>query len=341
MINLLCLLQNEGFQVTFASMSLETRQPYLSALQKQGIECIYRPYEDSVESHLRRLGARYQLVILSRLDTAAELMAVTRRFCPNAKVIFDTVDLHFLRVAREASLRRSARIERIARRIKAQELRLVAQADTTIVVSENEKALLAREAPQSDVKVVSNIVHINRRVTPFGQRRDILFVGGFAHPPNTDAVSFFCTEVLPIVLDRLPRVNFFVIGAAPPRGIARLATANVHILGYVPDIKPYLDGCRLSVAPLRFGAGVKGKINQSLAHGLPVVATSLAAEGMFLINGNSALIADDARHFGVAVVRLYQDERLWQKLSEGGLRVMEEHFSFGAAEKAIRELVAA
>ncbi|MGB5736626.1 MAG: glycosyltransferase family 4 protein, partial [Thiohalocapsa sp.] len=98
---------------------------------------------------------------------------------------------------------------------------------------------------------------------------------------------------------------------------------------------PFFDTCRLSVAPLRYGAGVKGKINQSLAHGLPVVTTSQGAEGMYLRDGESALIADDPSTFAAAMVQLYQDSKLWRRLSSGGLAVMETHFSFGAARQAI------
>jgi glycosyltransferase involved in cell wall biosynthesis len=104
-------------------------------------------------------------------------------------------------------------------------------------------------------------------------------------------------------------------------------------------VAPFFNGCRLSVAPLRYGAGVKGKVNQSLACGLPVVVTPQAAEGMYLVDGESALIADDAANFAAAVVRLYRDQALWERLSAAGLALMETHFSFEAARRAIQELV--
>jgi glycosyltransferase involved in cell wall biosynthesis len=339
MLNLLILFQEQGLSVTFASMGLEARQPYLSELQKRGIKCLYRPYEDSVEEHLRSRGNAYDLVILSRLETAAELMDAARRWCPKARIVFDTVDLHHQRVAREAMVRNDPKIERIAERIKKQELALIEKADTTLVVSEAERALLATEAPAADVRIVSNIHQIYRNRRPFQSRSDILFVGGFAHPPNTDAVRFFCQDVFPLVLARLPQIQFFVIGSDPPANVASLASANIHILGYVPDVEPHLQSCRLSVAPLRFGAGVKGKINLSLAHGLPVVATSIAAEGMFLKDGESVLIADDAHAFADAVVRLYQSEVLWNRLVLAGLAVMEQHFGFEAARRAVFDLL--
>ena len=207
------------------------------------------------------------------------------------------------------------------------------------MVSAAERDLLAREVPDADVRVVSNVHRIFGSSWPFAERRDFFFIGAFAHPPNTDAVFWFCRDIVPLIVARLPGVRFHVIGADPPEQVRALASANVGILGHVPDVTPFFDGCRLSVAPLRYGAGVKGKVNQSLAHGLPVVLTSVAAEGMFLVDGESALIADEPQAFADAVVRLYDDEALWNRLSAGGLAVMEEHFSFAAARRALTDLV--
>jgi len=340
MVRLLAILQEQGFGITFASMGLEVRQPYLAELQKRGVECLYRPYVTSGAEHLREQGGRYDLVILSRLDTAAELLPIALRWCPRAKIIFDTVDLHFQRIAREAAVKGNPRIERIANRKKKQELGLIAKAHTTLVVSQVEQELLADELPQADVHVVSNIHRIHGSAKPFEARRDILFVGGFAHPPNTDAVLFFARAIFPRVLARIPGVRFLVVGSDPPPEVVELADPSLHVLGYVPELDELFNTCRLSVAPLRFGAGVKGKINQSLAYGLPVVATAIAAEGMFLQDGQSVLIANDHRTFADAVVRLYQNQVLWNRLSQGGLSVMEEHFSFRAAREAVARMLA-
>jgi len=288
---------------------------------------------------MRHHGQRYDVVLLSRADTAAELMTSALRWCPKARVVFDTVDLHFLRESREAEIlgdRRAARLGEMRRR---EEYDLIERAHVTLVVSEAERALLAEAMPDVDVRVLSNIHEIYGSARPFAQRRDLLFIGGFGHPPNTDAVLFFAKHVLPRVRERIPELVLYVIGSDPAPEIKELASEYLRILGYVPDVKPYLDTCRLSVAPLRFGAGVKGKVNQSLAHGLPVVVTSIAAEGMFLKHGESALIADDPHGFAEAVVRLYCDEELWCRLSAGGIAVMEQHFSFSAARRAVTQLV--
>jgi glycosyltransferase involved in cell wall biosynthesis len=268
-------------------------------------------------------------------------MAAARRHCPNARIVFDTVDLHFLREQRLAELTGDKATRAVAERRRREELDLIAQADTTLVVSAAERDLLAKEAPEADVRVISNIHRIYGRRTPFEERAHIFFIGAFAHPPNTDAVLWFCREIFPLILAQEPAMRFSVIGAEPPPQVRVLASENIDILGHVPDVTPYFDGCRLSVAPLRYGAGVKGKINQSLAYGLPVAATSRAIEGMFLTDGASVLVADEPAAFADAVLRLYRDRALWQRLSDGGLAVMEAHFGFAAARRALVDLVGA
>ena len=114
----------------------------------------------------------------------------------------------------------------------------------------------------------------------------------FDHAPNVDAVLYFAREIFPRILDRIPDAMFQVIGPDPTPEICRLASPSIHILGFVPDVKPIFDRARVSVAPLRFGAGVKGKVNQSMSLGVPTVVTSIAAEGMYLTHGENAMIAD-------------------------------------------------
>lgn len=339
MVNLFAILRQLGFKVTFAAANLEAPEPYVSRLQAQGVECLYRPYVKSLSRHLEARGDLYDLVILSRADAAARVMPAARRHCRNARILFDTVDLHYLREERLAALAGDETTRRVALRRKHQELGLVRMADATLVVSEVERRLLAAEMPQAAIHLVSNVHRIFGSATPFGERRDVLFIGAFAHPPNRDAVLWLAREILPLIQAECGDLCCHVIGAAPPAEIRALARPGLEIHGHVPDVRPFFDRCRLSVAPLRYGAGVKGKINQSLAHGLPVVATTQAAEGMFLEDGTSVLLADDPRAFADAVLRLYRDPALWERLSRAGLLVMEDHFSFAAARQALVGLV--
>jgi glycosyltransferase involved in cell wall biosynthesis len=121
--------------------------------------------------------------------------------------------------------------------------------------------------------------------------------------------------------------------------VQELAAEDVIVHGFVPDIAPLMDGCRLSVAPLRYGAGVKGKINMAMSYGLPVVATGVAVEGMHVRAGIDVMVADAPVEFADAITRAYHDEALWQKLSDNGLANVREHFSFDAARTALQRIL--
>jgi glycosyltransferase involved in cell wall biosynthesis len=339
MLNLFAILQELGFKVTFAASNLEALEPYVSDLQQMGVEVLYRPYVRSVRRHLAAKGSLYDLVVLSRADTAAAFLDVARRYCLQARIVFDTFDLHFLREQRLAALTGDKSTRVTAERRREQELGLISRADTTLVVSPVEQELLRQDVPDADVRVVSNVHHVHGSRRSFAERRDILFIGAFAHPPNADAALWFGREIFPLVLKREPDIQLFVIGAEPPRDVRALRGGQIQILGHVPDVSSFFDSCRVSVAPLRYGAGVKGKVNQSLAYGLPVVATSHAVEGMFLEDGVSVLVADRPREFAEQLVRVYRDQALWDRLSKGGLEVMDAHFSVAAARRALSDLL--
>jgi glycosyltransferase involved in cell wall biosynthesis len=208
-----------------------------------------------------------------------------------------------------------------------------------LVVGEAERLLLAQDAPQANVEVLSNLHRLVRPGLPFAQRQDLVFVGGFRHPPNVDAVCWFVEEVFPLLREQLPDVRFHCIGSHVTPAIAMLSQSNgVLVHGHVPDIAPYMDGCRIAVAPLRYGAGVKGKVNLSMAHGQPVVATSCAVESMHLNADHDVLVADEPAEFAAQLIRLYRDQALWDQLSANGLENVARHFSPDSAREVVRRI---
>jgi GT2 family glycosyltransferase len=336
--NLFRLFSELDAKVTFAASNLEAPQPYASELQKAGIEVLYRPFVRSISRHLESAGLLYDLVVLCRADPASAFLVAARKYCPNARIVYDTVDLHFLRDERFAKIAQTRIAEKMAAARKKQELELVRSADTTLVVSPVERDLLARELPKADIRVLTNVHEVFGCRRGFNERNGLLFIGAFEHTPNPDAVVWFCREILPEVRKSIPEVTLTVIGANPPPEVRRLSGPRVNVTGHVEDVSEYFDCARLSIAPLRFGAGVKGKINQSLAYGLPVVATPLAAEGMPLVHGQSIAIATDPKDFADEVVRVYSNEQLWKALSSNGLKIAEAHFSLASAQHAVEEL---
>ena len=152
------------------------------------------------------------------------------------------------------------------------------------MVSSVEQKLLREARPHKSIEIVSTIAEVPGSKTPFALRRDWLFIGGFQHTPNIDAVLFFVQKIYPLVSEHLRDAKFYIIGDKAPPEIVALATERIIVAGLQRDVRPFFDSVKLSVAPLRFGAGIKGKINQSMGFGVPVVATSLAVEGMPLTN---------------------------------------------------------
>ena len=339
LVNLMRLLVAEGAHVVFVPANRSADGAYTTALQQLGVECWHAPSMPGIPAWLREHGSRFDVAMVSRHYVASEFLPLLRKYAPRARILFDTVDLHYLRERRAAELSGDAAALRAALRTRGLELALIANADATLVVSERERELLATDAPRSKVRVLSNLHELGADGPAWSQRKDLLFVGGFRHPPNVDAVLWFAREVFPRIRASRADMLFHCIGGDVPAEVRALSNIEgVRIHGHVPDLQPWLDGCRVSVAPLRYGAGVKGKVNQAMAHGLPVVATMPAVEGMHLVDGQDVLMADDAGGFADAVLRLHDDEALWHLIAANGRANVARHFSMDAARDVVREL---
>jgi len=338
MFQILKILHGLGHQLTFLPDNIYDIPPYGAELRKRGIEVVCHPYAKSIGEYLMAHGPEFDVVVLSRRDIAGKHIAHVRQYAPQSRIIFDTVDLHFLRDGREAEFTQDASAQVIARDKQQQEYEIVDQADETWVVSSVEQELLRSAHKRKSIEIVSNIVDVPGSRTPFSLRRDFLFIGNFQHRPNIDAVLFFTHEIYPVVKQRLPNAKFYVIGDFMPPNIVSLASENVIITGWQSDVRPHFENIKLSVAPLRWGAGVKGKINQSMSFGVPVVGTSIAVEGMNLINREDVMVADEPDQFAKAMIELYESEELWNRLSQNAVVKTQDLYSVDAAQKQLRKL---
>ncbi|HEX7802863.1 MAG TPA: glycosyltransferase [Pseudoxanthomonas sp.] len=338
LFNLMKMLRQENAHVVFLATEHAPQPQALAALQVLGVEVWYPPFSPSPPSWLSAHGPRFSVVLACRYHLAEKILPLARKHAPQARFVLDTIDLHYLRESRAAELAGNAALAKAASQTRQRELSAVAAADIALVVSGTEREVLARDAPASNVEVLSNLHEVAGPGLPFAQRRDLVFVGGFRHTPNVDAVRWFVQDVLPLLRPRLPDAVFHCIGGDVPDSIAALAQEGVVIHGHVPGLEAAMNGMRVAAAPLRFGAGVKGKVNLSMAHGQPVVATSCAVEGMHLQDGTDVLVADEPQAFADAVVRLYTDEELWNRLSRNGLENVARHFSLDAARETVRKV---
>jgi len=339
LFELLRLLVNEGCAVTFFPENGLDDGRYTQSLRDLGVEAWTHPWLGAIPDWLAKHGPRFQLVIVSRHYILSPLLPLLRRHAPQARIVFDTVDLHHLREQREAEERDDATLLRAAARTRADELALIGSVDRTWVVSPVEKALLAESAPGAVVDVVSNIHRVRGAGPSMAARQGLLFVGGFRHPPNVDAAQWLADEILPRIRVQRPEITLSLVGSDAPASVLALGERpGITVHGHVPDLEPLIDTHRFSVAPLRYGAGVKGKINQALAHGLPVVATRCAVEGMGLTHGIDALVADDAESLAATILAAYDDAALWQRLVDGGLANTEREFSPERARTTLRTI---
>jgi arylsulfatase A-like enzyme/glycosyltransferase involved in cell wall biosynthesis len=330
--NLLRVLRELGFSVTVLSDSAVVRTNYSEPVADLGVEIVYG---QSRFRHLKELGGFFDYVVLHTPSTAMYIDLV-RRYFQKAFVIFDTSDLHYVRFEREGEVTGNTESLRKARDYKQTELSLAKKSDAVFVVSEAEGAVLARDGGNIRIEIVPNIHFVKSTSTPFERRRDIMFIGAFAHTPNADAVLYFIREIFPAVSERLD-VNFYIIGKNPPQELLSLQSPNIIATGYVPNITPYFEKCRLMVAPLRYGAGVKGKLTQSMSMGLPFVTTTIGAEGMDLQDRRHCFVADDPAAFAERVVNLYTEKELWETFRENSLLLARERFSYETVKNRLRE----
>lgn len=288
---------------------------------------------------------RFAAAILSRPEVTEALLPALRRADSQLKIVFDMVDAHFIRAEREHALTHDPSVAEEAARYRELETRLARESDLVWCASPDDARAVSAAAPGAATEVVPTIHNIPRDVPEFDEREGLLFVGNFNHRPNVDAIHFFMRDVMPALRERLPCVPLDVAGPNAPEELRSYAAVEgVRILGFVPDLEPLHARARVFVAPLRFGAGVKGKIGEALAHGLPVVTTSVGAEGMGIEHRRQAMVTDDPREMAGAIAELYGDRGLWQCLSNGGRAHVEKFFAPRAVaetiERSIRRLTA-
>lgn len=328
-----------GFSQTFFPLhNPEAQGHYTDAYQRLGVEVLYSPFFNSVAEVLK-YRSTYDYVLIFRYGVAQEVLEPIRKAVPTARILFSNVDLHYLRMEREAALKSDASLSVLASWVKSQELKVLALVDCSVVHTPVEKNIILEHlpAPLENILVFPWIADVKRSDVGREARRNVMFLGGFAHPPNVDAVQFFLDDVWPLLKTRLPQdARFMIVGSNPPDSIRVRVSDRVVVTGLVPDLTPYFDQARVLVAPLRFGAGIKGKLIESMAKGTPAVATSIASEGMGLTNGEQCIVADTPGAIADSVVRLYDSPDVWLAQQEAGYRFVEERYSSSVAVSLCR-----
>ncbi len=337
------------YDVVFLARNGAGQLKYINELEKMGITVFHTD-----QSRLRHMGCDlegpvwmdfplllqsndFKAIIVGFYHLAHQYWRDIRRYSPDSVFIIDSFDICHVRQRRKALLSGDPSALWAAEETKRLELAMYRRADMVLTVTEKDRATLLEEAPDLNVGISTDIHPVVD--DPGGaDRRDIVFVGNFNHDPNTDAVEYFMEEIWDKVKERIPGLKFYIVGNAPGEKVEAYASDDVIVTGYVPEVTPYLLGAKAFVVPLRYGAGLKGKIGEALAAGVPVVTTSIGAEGMDLVHRRSAMIADTPADFADMVAQVCSDEDLWDTLSREGRALAKRNYSYEAVERHWEEV---
>ncbi len=288
-------------------------QEYIPGLIEKGINVL--PIRKGIAAEVLQ-DRKYDAGFFEFYWIAEENIFLFWKYQPGAITIVDSVDVHFAREESQAKLGKIS-FEKV-RDTRERELNIYRNADITLAVSQEDITLLTDKYHVKNVLFVPNIVPSVLRKP--GLREPVaLFIGSFLWPPNADAMEWFTSEIWPIVHKKNPEAKFRIVGSSPSKEILALADIDgVEVLGFVPDTAPYLETAAVSVAPLRYGGGMKGKVNEALSYGLPVVATSIGGQGFHAENGKEMIITDDPGQLAAEIAGLFADAEKQERIGLAG-----------------------
>lgn len=330
------LLRRLGCEVTLVALDGQRREPYVEEFQRQGVEVVHggQTYGDLV----RDRPGLYDLVILSRPDVARACLEDTRRHLPTATVVYDAVDLEFVREQRRLELAGETPSDDF-HRARQRELDVIRACDLVTAITDAEASVILECVPSARTVLLPNVHALDTMpAAGFAERADLVFLGSYDHAPNVDCARHLAAEVMPLVRRRLD-ARLWLLGSNPPAAVTALQGDDIVVTGHVPDVEAQLRQARVFVAPLRYGAGMKGKNGHAMSHGLPVVTSTVGAEGMGLQDGRHALIRDDPEAFAAAVVELYTQPQLWERISANALELVRESWTPETMQRRLLDLL--
>jgi O-antigen biosynthesis protein len=334
-------LQRLGYKVTFIPGDNMARiDPYTAELQRRGVECLYHPYYFSVEDVFRKRPLPFDLVYLHRYSNASKYGGMIRQHFPKARILYSVADLHFLRLERQAEVEKDAVLRAKAEQMRRLELGAMFFVDCVIVHSAAEAELLANLAPGVNVQVIPWTVERREITSSDTERPAIAFVAGYRHEPNIDAAKWAAAELMPRLRKEVPGVELLLVGSHMPAEVSALAEKDIVPLGYVPSLDTVFERVRLTIAPLRYGAGLKGKVLESFAAGIPCVMTTIAAEGLDLPKPMQPLVVDEPEEIAARVAKLYRDKAEYRRIVEACKAYMSANYSAQRIDALLKEACA-
>ncbi len=334
-------LQRLGYAVSFvAAEEMAQGAPPTKALADSGIAICGTPYYASVEDVLRRQAGCFDVVYLHRAEIASRYLPLARRYAPRARILYSVADLHHLRLARQAEIEDRPELRAASQRMRLTESTAAWMADAVITHSTDEAELLRRSVPRAQVYVVPWDVPLRPSPPAFAKRQGVAFIGGYSHTPNVDAAHWLVEHVMPLVWKEAPDIECLLVGSEMPDAVCNLARPGIVAIGHVDDLDAgVFDRVRLTIAPLRYGAGLKGKVMESFAAGIPCVMSEVAAEGLALPPILQALVGGDAAALAGLVCRLHVDGAANAAAAAAGVDLIREHFTAEAVSSTIHAAI--
>lgn len=330
---------NLGMKVFFMGNDFKNPEPYTSALEELGIIVLHgEEYACNWQEWLVNNAKYFDYFYLQRPNVSIKYIDLIRQ-CSRGKIFYFAHDLHHIRLYRQYQLTGESALLENSQNLKKLEMELFEKADICHVVGSYEQKLMQEKFPDKPIRNIPLYIYEDLPVDiekNFAKRKDILFVGGFSHPPNVDAVLWFSQEIYPEILRRFPDIVWHVVGSNVPEKIERLSCSNIIIHGYLSDreLEDLYRSCRMAVVPLRYGAGIKGKVVEAAYYQLPLVTTPIGGEGLgqdtkaFVMTETPAQMSD-------LIIKLYQDYSELRQMSDSGKIFIESYFMPEAAQKIL------
>ncbi|UUC47336.1 glycosyltransferase family 4 protein [Flavobacterium cerinum] len=331
MLQLIRFFQSEGFAVTFASPAAHSEfaiNLYSIGVTPETIRLNCSSFDDFIRE------IRPDVVLFDRFMMEEQFGWRVARYCPDAIRILDTEDLHCLREARRLAYKRQTdyREELVTLEIAKREIASIFRSDLTLMISEFEMELLV-----NNFKVDPAIIHYipllvdseQSSLVPFEERKNFVFIGNFFHEPNWNCVKVLKNEIWPVLKEKVPEATMQIYGAYATQKVTDLHNPKERfwIMGRADDAKEVITNARVLLAPIRFGAGIKGKLLEAMLYGTPTVTTTIGAESMQDNGDWNGYISDDAAAFIANAATLYSDSELWNRKQQNGYRIVKARYT--------------
>ena len=346
MMQVIELFDEEGYDITFASTAIPSARSV--KLEEMGIRVenilLNSPSFDSFISKLKP-----DIVLFDRYTSEEQFGWRVADHCPDAVRILDTEDLHFLRKARQEAVKENIPVTKayLFTDTAKRELASILRSDISLIISEAEMELLQTTfgIPNGLLYYLPFLVALSQEkieaLPKFGERDHFMTIGNFRHAPNTDSVMFLKKEIWPRIKEQLPEAELHIYGAYAPKHIAEMdnTTEGFILKGWTLDVSGVMEKAKVCLAPLRFGAGLKGKLLDAMLYGTPSVTTSIGSEGLQGEFSFGGMIEDEINGIVNAAVLLYSEKEPWLEAQKNGFRIVENRFQKASFSEAFKQKI--